>query len=81
MRTYKYDIVVITDKGSVPCCHISPYCFPVKDFIEIFEDAHPGMKAKEVRVISREGVGKSKLAEWLNRQKTKKTFSQILMAQ
>ena len=71
MRTYKYDIVVITDKGSVPCCHISPYCFPEKDFIECFEDAHPGTKVKEVGVISQESVGKSKLAEWLNKQRKK----------
>lgn len=65
MRTYKYDILVVTDKGNIPCQHISPYQFPKKDFIDAFKAKHPDIKVKEVRVVAKEGIGKSKLLSLL----------------
>lgn len=73
MKTYKYDLLVITDKGNIPSLHISPFGFPKKDFIEAFEDAHPDTKVKEVRVLAQEGIGKSRLLELLNKHKTKES--------
>lgn len=64
-KPYVYDIIVTTDKGKIPCQHISVFGFDYKMFAEFFKETHPDIEIKSIKVLSKTSYGKSNLIQQL----------------